>query len=148
VLRDDMDVGVLFEIGQREMRGIGLRRQDAAPALVVEAQHRCRIALPGLGGGNILDAMLLPQPVAGAKGFQAALGADAGTAEHDDGLHVTSQSPFAPRTILRARQNPRPALRGQPPLPKEAYGRSALNIPRATRESHGTHPPFEKRVWG
>src|SRR5690606_32095734 len=86
VLGDDQQLAVprLVEPPERAVRGIGLRVEDVAPALVVEPLHEVGIAAEPLRRGHVLDPVVFPKPVVGAEGPEAAFGADSGAGEDDD----------------------------------------------------------------
>ena len=66
----------LLQIGEREMRGIGLGGGRDAPAHGVEVPDQCGILCPGIRGCDLFDAIIAPQATHPAKGGDATLGTD------------------------------------------------------------------------
>src|SRR5690606_1222269 len=81
------------------VRGHGVAQQLAA-ALVVKAVYQGRIGGKSLRGGHVLDAVLLPEAIAGAKGSYPRLGGNTGAGEHQDAAvtacHGINPSPASP----------------------------------------------------
>ncbi len=66
------------------MRRIRLRGEHVHPPLIVESLHQIRVAREAFGGGDLLDRVVFPQAVVGAKGAQSAFRADPGAGKDDD----------------------------------------------------------------
>ena len=67
ILCDDQQVATIsapltVKIGQCKMGGIGLDPLDRLAPHIVEPQHQIGVADKCFRSGNILDAVLLPQP--------------------------------------------------------------------------------------
>ena len=84
----------LIQLGQREMRRIGLHLLDPLAPHVVEAQHQIGIAGKGFGCCHIFHPVLLPQPACVAKGVDPAFGADPGTGQDYDVAMYCHHSPI------------------------------------------------------
>ena len=74
---------------------------DVLAPLVVETLHQRGIAPEPRRRGDVLDAVVLPQPVVGAKRTEAALGADSRPGEDDDVADAV-HSPHAGATEFRS----------------------------------------------
>ena len=61
------------------MGGVGLGGEGVAAALGVEAPDESGVGLPGFGGGDVFDAMAVPEASAAAEGGETAFGGDAGS---------------------------------------------------------------------
>ncbi len=89
VLRDEEEPlrpECALERGERDVPGVWAHRGGLRPSLAVEALDEGGVCGPSLGGGDDLDAVVVPQAVVVAKGADPALCADAGAREDDDGL--------------------------------------------------------------
>jgi hypothetical protein len=53
----------LFKFNESKVARIWLGGQNATAALVVKTQNQLWISIPRVGGGYILDPMLLPKPI-------------------------------------------------------------------------------------
>ena len=86
ILGDDQKLATPFgiETPERMVRGIGFDAGEIGAALVVEIEHEIGIARESLGGGDILDAMALPQAVGSAKDRDTAFGGNPGSGEDDN----------------------------------------------------------------
>jgi hypothetical protein len=92
VLGDDTHVVGPLQVHQSPVCGVGLRRPDRSPPLVVEPEHAGGIPSPSLGAGHVLDPVAFPEPIGTAKGLQAAFGTDPGSGEDHDSLHRQNHS--------------------------------------------------------
>ena len=105
-----------LELDEGVVRGIGLVGGEAPPPLVVEAVDQLRIPPEGLRGGNVLQAVALPQPVPIPEGAHAALRRDAGASqEHQPGIagegrvggtHGLGEAGFPVGGVPRSRARP------------------------------------------
>lgn len=82
---------VRFERRERMVRGVWPHAGRLRPALRIEAPDERRIISEALGRRDLLEAMLLPEPVRVAKGANATLGADP-RAGQDEHAHVPGDS--------------------------------------------------------
>ena len=87
VLRDDGHLEFRLQLGDDAVCLIGGGPHEGLAALVVKFEHALWIARPRLRGGNVLNAVSLPQSVRGAKSGDAALSARSGSTENDDVFH-------------------------------------------------------------
>ena len=100
ILGDDQQLAVAIRASSRpsaSCAGIGLRGEHRRAALVVEALDQIGIAAEALGRGDLLDRVILPQPVLGAEGSQPAFGGDSGTGQDHDIADVWLMSPHEAR---------------------------------------------------
>ena len=67
-----------FEFGERDMRRVGADGLQCFAPLVIKALDEPRIAREPFGRSDILDAMLFPQAVGGAKSAKPRFGRDPG----------------------------------------------------------------------
>ena len=97
ILRDHQHIAAvfLFEPGQSLMRRIGRHFRGLFAPGVVEIDHEFGIAGKTFGCGNILDAVLRPEPGFRAEGFEPAFGRDAGAGEDHDIGHGLVLPDFA-----------------------------------------------------
>ena len=63
VLSDNVNFILLFKFNESKVARIWLGGQNATAALVVKTQNQLWISIPRVGGGDILDPMLLPKPI-------------------------------------------------------------------------------------
>ena len=75
-----------FERGESEVAGIRFCGCGHAAAHGIKFPDELRIALPGGGRGDFLEAVFAPEAALVAKGGDAAFGADAGAGEDEDGV--------------------------------------------------------------
>jgi len=75
-----------FQLREGEVRGIRRAATRLCAPLGIEAPDDLGVAGPSFGRRDVLDPVLLPEPVGVAKGPDAALGADPGTCEDEDAL--------------------------------------------------------------
>ncbi len=77
ILRDDQQITAPIGIkrSQRPVGSIGLGPLNRFTPHVVESQHQFRIAVKGFGRRNILNPVLFPQTIFGAKCVDPAFGA-------------------------------------------------------------------------
>ena len=87
VLGDDVYAVASLQLGQREMRGIGLHLLQLATAGVVEIEDEPGIGVKAFGRSHIFHTVAFPQAARVAEGFQTAVGADAGSGQDHAGFH-------------------------------------------------------------
>lgn len=87
ILRDDVDVEMLFEFRNGVVRRIGLLFEQFAPALVVEFDNRRAVVAQRLGRTHVLDTIGGPQSVGIAESGQTAVGTHSGTGKYHNLFH-------------------------------------------------------------
>jgi hypothetical protein len=94
VLGDQQHLPRMFGLQprEREVRRVraGLRADQVAATLIVEAVHQCGVGGVTFRAGNILHPVLLPDPVGRPEGADAGLRRDARAGEDDDAIVLTS----------------------------------------------------------
>jgi hypothetical protein len=70
------------------MRCVRVARSRLRAALRIKAPHDLGVFPPALWRGNLLKAVLLPEPTAVAKRADTAFGADPSAGEHEHALSV------------------------------------------------------------
>ncbi len=68
------------------MGGVGLRGEGVATAHGVEAPDELGVGLPGFGGGDLFDAVAVPEASGASEGGEAAFGGDAGSGEDEEAV--------------------------------------------------------------
>ncbi len=68
---------VALEVGEGEVAGVGMGGEGVAAAHGVEAPDEGGVGVPGVGRGDVFDAMAVPEAAGAAEGGEAALGGDA-----------------------------------------------------------------------
>lgn len=63
VLRDERNVALCSQTGQRGMGGVGFRSEQILAARIVEIQHEFRISAVALRGRDILKIVLRPKAI-------------------------------------------------------------------------------------
>ena len=69
------------------MRSTRLYIEQLATAFVVEIEYKGWIGSIALGGGNLFNREIIPQPVTATKGGNTALGTYSGTCQNNNFLH-------------------------------------------------------------
>ena len=75
-----------LEVGEGEVAGVGLGGEGVAAAHGVEAPDQGWVGVPGVGGGDFLDTMAVPEATGTAEGGEAALCGDAGSGEDEEAV--------------------------------------------------------------
>lgn len=90
VLSDDDNVTLVFGLKSRQCKvgGVGVHFGGLGAAGIVKIYHKFGIACESFWCGNVFDAVLCPQSVFGAEGFNAALGGNACAGKDDNFAHV------------------------------------------------------------
>jgi len=75
---------VLFDLGESFVGGVRLGGEGVAAALGVETPDEFGVGLPGFGGGDLFDAVAVPEASRAAEGGEAGFGGDAGAGEDEE----------------------------------------------------------------
>lgn len=76
----------LLDLGKRGVSSVGLDGEGVTTAHGVEAPDEFGISLPGFGGGDVFDAMAVPQASGASEGGEAAFGGDSGSGEDEEAV--------------------------------------------------------------
>jgi hypothetical protein len=93
----------LFEVGEREMRRIGLRLFQPEAAHVVEVVHHDGIAGEAFRRRHVFETEMVPQPIVSAKRAEPAFGRESCSRQDDDFVELHSSHPrrrFARRSAV------------------------------------------------
>ena len=88
ILGNDGNFGRIFvlQTGNCQMSRIGFGFLNFEFELVVEIVYQCRIALEAFNGGDVFDAVIVPQAVGTAKGGQSGFRRNSRAGQNDDVL--------------------------------------------------------------
>src|ERR1700760_3261440 len=77
-------VQLLLNLSEGEVGCVGLRGDGVATALGVEMPDELGVGGPGFRGGDLLDAVTVPEAAGTAEGGEATFGGDAGSGEDEE----------------------------------------------------------------